>query len=123
MKLKMNNIHKFYGEGESRIEVLRGINCEINDGELCVLLGPSGSGKSTLLNIIGGIESADEGCIDIGDDCTSNMTEKALTLYRRNHLGFVFQFYMSFYIVFKISEKKIFILKYILKEENGMRIF
>lgn len=93
MKLKMNNIHKFYGEGESRIEVLRGINCEINDGELCVLLGPSGSGKSTLLNIIGGIESADEGCIDIGDDCTSNMTEKALTLYRRNHLGFVFQFY------------------------------
>lgn len=93
MKLKMNNIHKFYGEGESRIEVIRGINCEINDGELCVLLGPSGSGKSTLLNIIGGIESADEGCIDIGDDCTSNMTEKALTLYRRNHLGFVFQFY------------------------------
>lgn len=93
MKLKMNNIHKFYGEGESRIEVLRGINCEINDGELCVLLGPSGSGKSTLLNIIGGIESADEGCIDIGDDCTSNMSEKSLTLYRRNHLGFVFQFY------------------------------
>lgn len=93
MKLKMNNVCKFYGEGENRIEVLRGINCEINDGEICVLLGPSGSGKSTLLNIIGGIESADEGCIDIGEDCTSDMTEKELTLYRRNHLGFVFQFY------------------------------
>lgn len=93
MKLKMNNVHKFYGEGENRVEVLSGINCEVNDGEICVLLGPSGSGKSTLLNIIGGIESADEGCIDIGEDCTSDMTEKQLTLYRRNHLGFVFQFY------------------------------
>lgn len=93
MKLKVNDVHKFYGEGESRIEVLRGINCEVNDGEICVLLGPSGSGKSTLLNIIGGIESADVGCIDIGEDCTSDMTEKQLTLYRRNHLGFVFQFY------------------------------
>lgn len=93
MKLKMNNVHKFYGEGENRAEILRGINCEVNDGEICVLLGPSGSGKSTLLNIVGGIESADEGCIDIGDDCTSDMSEKQLTLYRREHLGFVFQFY------------------------------
>lgn len=93
MNLKMNNVRKSYGEGENRIEVLRGINCEVKDGEICVLLGPSGSGKSTLLNIVGGIESADEGCIDIGNDCTSDMNEKELTLYRRNHLGFVFQFY------------------------------
>lgn len=93
MKLKVNNVHKFYGEGESRVEVLRGIDCVVEDGEICVLLGPSGSGKSTLLNIIGGMESADEGCIDIGEDCTSDMTEKQLTQYRRNHLGFVFQFY------------------------------
>lgn len=93
MKLKMNNVHKFYGEGDNRIEVLRGINCEVNDGEICVLLGPSGSGKSTLLNIVGGLEVADEGCIDIGEDCTSDMTVNDLTLYRRNHLGFVFQFY------------------------------
>ncbi|MBQ6814592.1 MAG: ABC transporter ATP-binding protein [Lachnospiraceae bacterium] len=93
MKLKMNNVHKFYGEGDNRVEVLRGIDCQVNDGEICVLLGPSGSGKSTLLNIIGGIESADEGCVDIGDDCTSDMGEKELTMYRRNHLGFVFQFY------------------------------
>ncbi|MCQ2536950.1 MAG: ABC transporter ATP-binding protein [Lachnospiraceae bacterium] len=93
MKLKVNNIHKFYGEGLSRVEVLKGIDCEINEGEICVLLGPSGSGKSTLLNIIGGIESADEGCVDIGDSCTDKMTEKELTSYRRNNLGFVFQFY------------------------------
>jgi putative ABC transport system ATP-binding protein len=93
MKIKVNDVHKFYGNGDSRVEVLRGINCEIMDGEICVLLGPSGSGKSTLLNIIGGIETADAGCIDIGEDCTERMSEKELTLYRRNHLGFVFQFY------------------------------
>lgn len=93
MKLKVNNVHKFYGEKESRIEVLKGIDCEVNNGEICVLLGPSGSGKSTLLNIIGGLESADEGCVDIGTFCTDNMKEKGLSDYRRNNLGFVFQFY------------------------------
>lgn len=93
MKLKVNNVHKFYGEKESRIEVLKGIDCEVNNGEICVLLGPSGSGKSTLLNIIGGLESADEGCVDIGNFCTDNMKEKDLSDYRRNNLGFVFQFY------------------------------
>ncbi len=93
MKIKINDLHKFYGENDSRVEVLRGVNCQVEDGEICVLLGPSGSGKSTLLNIIGGLEEAESGCIDIGDDCTENMTEKELTAYRRNHLGFVFQFY------------------------------
>lgn len=93
MKIKVNDVHKFYGNGDSRVEVLQGVNCEILDGEICVLLGPSGSGKSTLLNIIGGIERAESGCIDIGEDCTEHMNEKELTLYRRNHLGFVFQFY------------------------------
>lgn len=93
MVVKINNIQKFYGEKESRIQVLKGIDCEIKDGEICVLLGPSGSGKSTLLNIIGGLESADEGCIDIGTFCTDNMGEKELSDYRRNNLGFVFQFY------------------------------
>ena len=93
MNLKIRNIQKFYGANESRIQVLKGIDCEIEDGEICVLLGPSGSGKSTLLNIIGGLENADEGCIDIGDFCTDSMTEKELVNYRRNNLGFVFQFY------------------------------
>ena len=93
MKLRVNDVHKFYGMAEARIEVLKGVNCEINDGEICVLLGPSGSGKSTLLNIIGGLESADEGCVDIGTFCTESMKEKELSDYRRNNLGFVFQFY------------------------------
>ena len=93
MNVKINNVKKFYGDNESRVQVLKGIDCEINDGEICVLLGPSGSGKSTLLNIIGGLENADEGCIDIGDFCTDDMREKELANYRRNNLGFVFQFY------------------------------
>lgn len=93
MKLLINDIHKFYGEKESRVEVLKGIDCEVQDGEICVLLGPSGSGKSTLLNIIGGLETADQGCIDIGDFCTDSMSEKEISNYRRNNLGFVFQFY------------------------------
>ena len=93
MNVKISNIQKFYGEKESKVHVLKGIDCEVKDGEICVLLGPSGSCKSTLLNIIGGLESADEGCIDIGSFCTDNMTEKDLSEYRRNNLGFVFQFY------------------------------
>ena len=62
-------------------------------GEICVLLGPSGSGKSTLLNIIGGIDSADSGYISINGEKTADMNEKALTNYRRRHLGYVFQMY------------------------------
>ncbi|MCQ2483046.1 MAG: ABC transporter ATP-binding protein [Clostridia bacterium] len=93
MNLKINDIHKFYGEKESRTEVLKGITCEVKDGEICVLLGPSGSGKSTLLNIIGGLESADSGSISIGNTDTDSMTDKELSQYRRDTLGFVFQFY------------------------------
>lgn len=93
MKLVVNDIHKSYGEGENKVEVLKGINCEIDTGKICVLLGPSGSGKSTLLNIIGGIEQADKGYVQIGKDTTSDMNEKQLDLYRRKNLGYVFQFY------------------------------
>lgn len=73
--------------------MLKGIDIEIEKGEFCVLLGPSGSGKSTLLNIIGGIDAADEGYISINGEKTADMNEKALTLYRRKHLGYIFQMY------------------------------
>lgn len=73
--------------------MLKGIDIEIENGEFCVLLGPSGSGKSTLLNIIGGIDAADEGYISINGEKTADMNEKALTLYRRKHLGYIFQMY------------------------------
>lgn len=91
--LEIKNIKKHFGEGESRVEVLKGIDIEIEKGEFCVLLGPSGSGKSTLLNIIGGIDAADEGYISINDEKTADMNEKALTLYRRKHFGYIFQMY------------------------------
>lgn len=91
--LEIKNIKKHFGEGESRVEVLKGIDIEIEKGEFCVLLGPSGAGKSTLLNIIGGIDAADEGYISINGEKTADMNEKALTLYRRKHLGYIFQMY------------------------------
>lgn len=91
--LEIKNIKKNFGEGESRVEVLKGIDIEIEKGEFCVLLGPSGSGKSTLLNIIGGIDAAGEGYISINGEKTADMNEKALTLYRRKHLGYIFQMY------------------------------
>ena len=93
MFMEINNIRKSFGEGESKIEVLKGINANIEKGEFCVLLGASGSGKSTLLNIIGGIDSPDSGYISINGEKTADMSEKALTAYRRKHLGYVFQMY------------------------------
>ena len=93
MFLEISKIKKHFGEGESRVEVLKGIDAQIEKGEICVLLGPSGSGKSTLLNIIGGIDNADSGYIQINGEKTEDMNEKALTLYRRKHLGYIFQMY------------------------------
>lgn len=73
MFIEINDIRKSYGSGESKVEVLKGINIGIEKGEFCVLLGPSGSGKSTLLNIIGGIDDADSGYISIDGEKTENM--------------------------------------------------
>ena len=91
--LEIRDLKKGYGEGDTRQEVLRGLSFTVAKGEFCVLLGPSGSGKSTLLNIIGGIDQADSGYIAINGDRLADMNEKALTLYRRKHLGYVFQLY------------------------------
>lgn len=93
MFLEISGIKKSFGEGESRIDVLKGIDISIEKGEIVVLLGPSGSGKSTLLNIIGGIDDADDGYIAIDGEKTAQMNEKKLTQYRRKHLGYVFQQY------------------------------
>ena len=91
--LEVADLRKGFGAGETRQEVLRGLSFSVAKGEFCVLLGPSGSGKSTLLNIIGGIDGADSGYISIGGDKLEDMGEKALTQYRRKHLGYVFQLY------------------------------
>lgn len=93
MFIEIQDIKKHFGEDESRVEVLKGISFSLRKGEFCVLLGPSGSGKSTLLNIIGGIDRADSGTISIHGEKIADMNEKALTRYRRRHLGYIFQMY------------------------------
>ena len=93
MFIEISDIRKSYGTGESKVDVLKGISFSVEKGEFCVLLGPSGSGKSTLLNIIGGIDDADSGYISINGEKIENMKEKALTDYRRRHLGYIFQMY------------------------------
>ncbi|MBR1440269.1 MAG: ABC transporter ATP-binding protein [Lachnospiraceae bacterium] len=91
--LEIRDLKKSFGTGEARQEVLRGMNFSVRKGEFCVLLGPSGSGKSTLLNIIGGIDTPEEGFVSINGDKLEEMNETQLTLYRRKHLGYVFQMY------------------------------
>ena len=93
MFLEINDLVKYYGQGESRVKVLQGITAGVEKGKICVILGSSGCGKSTLLNIIGGIETPDGGYVSIDGEKLSDMSEKKLTQYRRKHLGYVFQFY------------------------------
>ena len=93
MFLELDQIKKSFGSGENRVQVLKGIDLAVEKGEFCVLLGPSGSGKSTLLNILGGIDRADSGDILIDGERMADMNEKAMTLYRRRHLGYIFQMY------------------------------
>lgn len=93
MYLQIKDLYKSFGTGENVSKVLKGVTFSVDKGQICVLLGPSGSGKSTMLNIIGGIESADEGSVLIGDEQLLGKSEKALSLYRRKHLGYVFQAY------------------------------
>lgn len=93
MFLEIRGIKKSFGTGDSHVNVLKGLDLDIEKGEFCVLLGPSGSGKSTLLNIIGGIDAADEGSITIEGERLEDMTEKKLSMYRRKHLGYIFQMY------------------------------
>lgn len=89
----MKGLTKTYGEGRTAVHALRGVDLEIGRGEIDVLLGPSGSGKSTFLNILGGLDTASSGEAWFGQQCLTEMNDRQLTRYRRNHVGFVFQFY------------------------------
>ncbi|MEL3904325.1 MAG: ATP-binding cassette domain-containing protein [Treponemataceae bacterium] len=91
--IQINNLYKSYGIAETKVDVLKGIDLNIAAGKLVCLLGPSGSGKSTLLNILGGIERIDKGSVTVFNHELEKMNNKELTLYRRNNVGFVFQFY------------------------------
>ncbi len=86
-------ITKVYGSGDAAVHALRGVDLELPAGELVVLLGASGSGKSTLLNILGGLDQATDGSAHFFEQELTEMSDHVLTLYRRQHVGFVFQFY------------------------------
>lgn len=91
--LSISQLTKHYLMGEVTVEALRGVSFDVNAGEFVVILGPSGSGKTTMLNILGGMDQATSGTVNYRGEILSNFSEKALTEYRRNVVGFVFQFY------------------------------
>lgn len=93
MFINIKDARKHYGEGETLVNVLDGVSLSLNEGRIYVILGPSGSGKSTLLNMIGGLDSLDSGEITIADRNISGSDKKKLIDYRREDVGFVFQFY------------------------------
>jgi putative ABC transport system ATP-binding protein len=93
MFLKVENLKKSYKTGEVSTQVLKGASISLDKGEIGVILGPSGSGKSTLLNIIGGIDRCDSGRVTVSDMEITKFKDNKLTDYRREHIGFIFQFY------------------------------
>lgn len=91
--IEVKNIRKVYRMGDEKVVALDNVNFTIEQGEFCCLLGTSGSGKSTLLNLMAGLEKPTKGEIKIGDKHVEKMSEKQLAVFRRNHVGFVFQSY------------------------------
>ncbi len=91
--IELKNVKKSYIVGEKKFNALDGVNLSINQGEFVVILGPSGAGKSTLLNLLGGMDKVTSGSIKIGDNEISKYSDKELTRYRANEVGFIFQFY------------------------------
>ena len=93
MFIEIKNARKHYGEGDALVKALDDINLSLDEGKVYVILGPSGSGKSTLLNMVGGLDSLDDGEIIISGRNISRADKKSMTEYRREDIGFVFQFY------------------------------
>lgn len=91
--LKTENLKKYYGKGENQVKALDGIDLEIREGEFVAVVGTSGSGKSTLLHMMGGLDRATEGQVIVGGKNLFSMKDEALTIFRRRHIGFIFQNY------------------------------
>ncbi len=91
--IELSSVYKKYRMGEVVIPALDGVSFSIEEGELCMIVGPSGAGKTTVLNILGGIDNCDEGTVRIGGETVSSLSKRRLSMYRRQDVGFVFQFY------------------------------
>jgi len=91
--VRASNVHKAFRRGSERIDVLQGVNLEIARGEFLALMGPSGSGKTTLLNLIGGLDTPSEGTVEVAGEDISRMSGAALSRWRSQNIGFVFQLY------------------------------
>jgi putative ABC transport system ATP-binding protein len=91
--IELKNAVKKYGQGEAEVYALNNASFKLDKGKVCVILGPSGSGKSTLLNMIGGLDSLDSGELKVSDRIITGISKRALTDYRKEDVGFVFQFY------------------------------
>jgi putative ABC transport system ATP-binding protein len=91
--IELSSVYKKYKMGEVTIPALDGVSFAIEEGELCMIVGPSGAGKTTVLNILGGIDSCDDGKVRVGGEAISSFSGRRLSLYRRQDVGFVFQFY------------------------------
>ena len=93
MYLEAKSVSKSYGQSGNYVQVLKEVNMQLKEGDICVVLGPSGSGKSTLLNVIGGLDSVSSGNIIVDGTDITKLNQKKVADYRRQYLGFVFQFY------------------------------
>ena len=91
--VRVDNVHKYFTRGSERIDVLRGVNLEIPQGDFLALMGPSGSGKTTLLNLLGGLDQPTSGSVDVGGVKISGLGGSSLSRWRSQNIGFVFQLY------------------------------
>src|ERR671936_1925596 len=88
--VRISDVHKHFTRGSERIDVLKGVNLQIPQGDFLALMGPSGSGKTTLLNLIGGLDSPTEGSVDVAGDRIDKLSGNKLSAWRARHIGFVF---------------------------------
>ena len=91
--VRVNDVEKVFHRGSEEIHVLTGLNLDVPRGEFLALMGPSGSGKSTLLNLIGGLDRATRGTVQVGGEPIDRMSDRELAAWRARHVGLVFQFY------------------------------
>ena len=119
--VKLTNVHKSYKSGEIEVKVLEGLDLEIEKGEFVALIGPSGSGKTTILNIIGALDRADSGRVEVAGVDITQKTENELTFFRADHLGYVFQDF-NLIEVFSVFENVNFPLKVIHKRKEQKKV-